>query len=257
MPKKLEEKIALVRSAKRLSAQQVISQLITDFFEIHGDRQLGDDKALTAGLGFFHGRPVTLLGVNRGANIQQRQEMNAGAVRVTGYRKALRVIKTAEKFKRPVISMLNMPGADASVFSEQHGQSQAIADLILAMGQLTVPNVTLFLGEGHSGGALAFSNVNKILMLENALFSVASPEAVQAILKNQNQTRDASEYMPMTAQQLAGIGLVDGIIAETPAKTLYERIDAGLLAALKRLESLDADALKRQRQQKFARLLSC
>lgn len=255
MAKTLEEKIKLIRSPKRLTAQQVISQLVINFFEVHGDRQLGDDPAVSAGIGLFHARPVTVLGINRGTNIQQRREVNGGDVRVTGYRKTLRVVEAAEKFNRPVISLLNIPGADASVFSEEHGQSEAIADLILKMGQLTVPNVALFLGEGHSGGALAFSNVNQILMLENALFSVASPEAVQAILKNRNQTQDASEFMPMTAQQLEKIGLVDNIILETPANTLIERIDAALSKALGQLRDLDAAQLKKQRLTKFEKLI--
>lgn len=251
----LEERIKLVRSPKRLTSQQLISQLVTHFFEVHGDRQLGDDPAVTAGVGLFHHHPVTIIGINRGTNIQQRREFNGGAVRVTGYRKALRVIEAAEKFDRPVISFINMPGADASVFSEQHGQSEAIADLILKMGQLKVVNVALFLGEGHSGGALAFSNANAILMLENALFSVASPEAVQAILKNHDDTREASEFLPMMAQQLKKIGLVDDIIDETPTNALVQRIDDELVATLQSFEGLNADQLKKQRQTKFEHVL--
>lgn len=251
MTKTLEEKIKLIRSPNRLTARQVIRQLISDFFEVHGDRLLGDDPALTAGIGLFHKQPVTVLGINRVSNIQQRRELNGGAVRVTGYRKALRVVEAAEKFKRPVISLINMPGADASAFSEEHGQSEAIADLILKMGQLSVPNVALFLGEGHSGGALAFSNVNQILMLENALFSVASPEAVQAILKNRNKTQDASEFMPMTAQQLKEIGLVDQIVVESPSNTLMDRIDKAIVNSLNELEKLNGLQLKTQRFKKF------
>ncbi|WP_439001678.1 carboxyltransferase subunit alpha [Pediococcus damnosus] len=256
MPEKnLEEKINSVRSPKRLTAHQLTSQLVTDFFEIHGDRQLGDDPAVTTGIGLFHQRPITIIGINRGTNIEQRREVNGGAVRVTGYRKALRVIKAAEKFNRPVISFINMPGADASVFSEQHGQSEAIADLIAKMGQLKVINIALFLGEGHSGGALAFSNANAILMLENALFSVASPEAVQAILKNRDETRDASEFLPMTAQQLKKIGLTDSIISETPAGSLVQRINDELMKTMKRFEKLDGEQLRQQRRVKFEKVL--
>ncbi|WP_412988738.1 carboxyltransferase subunit alpha [Pediococcus siamensis] len=256
MTNTLAEKIALIRSPGRLGAPEVIRNLFTDFFEVHGDRQLGDDPAVIAGVARFHAHPVTILGVQRGKTPQQRQQVNGGAVRVTGYRKALRVVQAAEKFQRPVISLLNMPGADASVFSEQHGQSEAIADLILKMGQLKVPNMTLFLGEGHSGGALAFSNVNRIMMLENALFSVASPEAVQAILKNQTQTQDASAYLLMTAIQLHKIGVADQIISETPTKSIFKRIDAALQSNLQQLDHLSGLELVKQRREKFMHVVN-
>lgn len=188
----LEKQLQLIRSNNRIASTEIISQIITDFTEIHGDRVLGDDPAITTGIGFLSDIPVTILAVNRGKTMIEHQRFNGGQVRVSGYRKALRVVEAAEKFNRPVISLIDMPGADASVDSENHGQSQAIADLIDKMGALTVPNLALFVGEGHSGGALALSNANRILMLEAALFSVASPEAVAAIITTNDDVREQS-----------------------------------------------------------------
>lgn len=246
----LKDQINLIRSADRIASYDVINSLITDFVEIHGDRVLGDDPALTGGIGLFSGRPVTVLGINRGQSAQERQHFNGGMVSTSGYLKARRLVKAAQRFDRTVISLIDMPGADASVAAERHGQSQAIAEMIDTMGQLTVPNIAIFLGEGHSGGALAFANANRVMMLENAIFSVASPEAVAAIVKTD---QDISEYLPMTASSLQNIGLVDDIIIEDDQ--LLSRIRRALGRGLGELDCLSGQRLVEQRQTKFLKVL--
>lgn len=247
----LDKQLKLIRSNNRIASTEIISQIITDFTEIHGDRVLGDDPAITTGIGFLADIPVTILAVNRGKTMMERQRFNGGQVRVSGYRKALRVVEAAEKFNRPVISLIDMPGADASVDSENHGQSQAIADLIDKMGALTVPNIALFVGEGHSGGALALSNVNRILMLEAALFSVASPEAVSAIITTND---DVSDYLPMTSNQLKLIGINDETILENDQ--LIVNIKQALLKHIQELKLIPRDSLPIDRSDKFNRILA-
>lgn len=247
----LDKQLQIIRSSHRISSADLLSQIVTDFTEIHGDRVLGDDPALTAGIALFEGMPVTVLAVNRGHSMQERQRFNGGQVRVSGYRKALRMIVAAEKFHRPVISLIDMPGADASVDSEDHGQSQAIADLMSKMGALTVPNIAVFLGEGHSGGALALSNANRILMLESALFSVASPEAVAAIITTDD---DVSEYLPMTASQLLKIGVNDETILEN--QNLVINLKTALKKHVSSLTPLSAEELITDRSNKFNQVLN-
>lgn len=242
----LEEQLKLIRSAERISGMDIISNLITDFVEIHGDRVTGDDHALIGGIGLFGNRPVTVLTVNRGKTPQQRQRFNGGMVSASGYRKATRLVEAAQRFGRPVISFIDTPGADASELSEYQGQSQAIADMIDVMGRLTVPNIGVILGEGHSGGALAFTNANQILMLENAIFSVASPEAVASIVKSDH---DLSDDLPMTAQALKRLGLIDQIITEDDQ--IIGRIRRAVDEAIEKTDKFSGPQLVKMRQTKF------
>ncbi|MBM7544356.1 carboxyltransferase subunit alpha [Periweissella beninensis] len=250
----LKAKIKIVRANNRIDSQTVIKTLFTDFLEIHGDRILGDDPSLTAGVALFGNTPVTVLAVNRGHTIKERIQMNFGAVRVTGYRKALRALNQAEKFKRPVITFINMPGADVSLASEDHGQSLALANMIGKMGQLTVPNIAVIIGEGYSGGALALANSNKIVMFEHALFSVASPEVVGAILKKVNDSVSLNEVLPMTAQKLSALGLVDEVIAEN--NDLLINLESSLTRLLAELNSLSAVELQAKREAKYQNFLA-
>lgn len=246
----LSKQLQQIRNQNRISSREAINYLFTDFVELHGDRVLGDDAALIGGIAFFDGQPVTVLGVNRGKTLVQRQASNGGMVNVSGYKKALRLVQAAQHFKRPVISFIDMPGADASVYSEQHGQSQAIAEMIAEMGILTTPNISIFLGEGHSGGALAFANTNRIIMLEHALFSVASPEAVAAIVTTKD---DLNQYLPMTAQQLNQIGLVDEIVDE---KNVLINLRQALKQQLAPLRAMTSTELITQRQQKYLDIIN-
>ncbi|WP_223875908.1 carboxyltransferase subunit alpha [Paucilactobacillus kaifaensis] len=245
----LKQQLQQIRNQDRISSQAVLSYLFTDFIELHGDRVLGDDGTLTGGIAFLEGLPVTVLAVNRRTITLSKEIVNGGMVTVSGYKKAHRLIQAAQRFDRPVISLIDMPGADASVYSEQHGQSQAIADVIADMGELTSPNIAIFLGEGHSGGALAFANSNRILMLEQALFSVASPEAVSAIVTGD----DLNQYLPMTASALAEVGLVDDIIKED--QNVLQNIKSALLRQLTPLQKEAGSELIELRQHKFLKVL--
>ncbi|EQM54433.1 acetyl-CoA carboxylase [Lactiplantibacillus plantarum EGD-AQ4] len=251
----MDKRLQRLRAADRVSAPMVIRALLPTMTVQTGDRVLGRNAALTAGFGrTVTGQQLAVLGVDRGVDIQSRREKNGGALTVPGYRTALRVIKHAAKFGWPVVSLINMPGADASPESERHGQSQAIADMIAVMGQLTVPNLVVFLGEGHSGGALAFANANRIIMLDDALFNVASPEAVTAILHGQQTVSDAIDLLPMTADALQARGLVDQIIAHDQAD-LITVINQAIERQLAPLESLTAVELIAQRERKFRQFL--
>ncbi|RRK11870.1 hypothetical protein D1831_00580 [Lactiplantibacillus garii] len=252
----MDERLRRLRAANRISAPTVIKALLPTMVVQRGDRLLGRDAALTAGFGpSVTGQSLAVLGVDRGADLAARRAKNGGALTVPGYRTALRVVEHAQKFNLPVVSLINMPGADASPTSERFGQSQAIADLMAATGQLTVPNVVVFLGEGHSGGALAFANANRIIMLDDALFNVASPEAVAAILHGQQTVSAAIDLLPMTAAKLANRGLVDQVIKHQ-ATDLVATLVTAITAQLATLERMGASALIEQRKAKFQQLLA-
>ncbi|VDG18017.1 hypothetical protein [Lactobacillus sp. CBA3605] [Lactiplantibacillus mudanjiangensis] len=251
----MDERLKRLRAADRLSAPTVIQALLPTFVPLHGDRVLGDDAALTAGFGrTADQQALTVLGIDRGQNVNERRQKNGGALTVPGYRTALRVVAHAEKFRMPVVSLLNMPGADASPQSEEHGQSQAIADLIAAMGQLTVPNIVVFLGEGHSGGALGFANANRVIMLDDSLFNVASPEAVAAILHGQQTVSAAIDLLPMTAAALKQRGLVD-VVIDHRAPDLVATLSTQIIDLLVPLLPVMPDALIAQREEKFQAFL--
>ncbi|MFC6180283.1 carboxyltransferase subunit alpha [Lactiplantibacillus daowaiensis] len=252
----MDKRLQQLRAADRLSAPLVIQALLPTFVPLHGDRVLGDAPALTAGFGRTStDQAITVLGIDRGSDTTSRRQKNGGALTVPGYRTALRVVDHAEKFGMPVVSLLNMPGADASPASEAHGQSQAIADLIAAMGQLTVPNIVVFLGEGHSGGALAFANANRLIMLDDALFNVASPEAVAAILHGQQTVSDAIDLLPMTAAELHQRGLVDRVLAHQQPDLIAALIQQ-LQLLLQPLQTMTPTDLIAQREAKFQQFLA-
>ncbi|WP_353989365.1 carboxyltransferase subunit alpha [Pediococcus argentinicus] len=250
MANELEQKLKLVRDVNRITGQKIIQQLFHQVLELHGDRINHDDPALFSGIALFENQPVTILSVDRGTSLTERIEKNGGAVRASGYRKALRSVELAEKFHRPVIIFLNMPGADASLESENEGQSLMIAKMIAKMGQLKVPNLAVFIGEGHSGGALAFANANRIVMFENGLFSVASPEAMSAILRKET----VSEVVPMTAAKLQKMGLVDQIIRED--QDMICQVKTAIKIWLDDFNNLSSNELIKQRTEKFAHVLA-
>ncbi|AVK64448.1 hypothetical protein C5Z26_10150 [Lactobacillus sp. CBA3606] len=252
----MDDRLQRLRAADRISAPTVIKALLPIFTAQRGDRVLGTDAALTAGFGRTATQQgLAVLGVDRGSDLASRRQKNGGALTVSGYRTALRVVQHAEKFKLPVVSLINMPGADASPQSERYGQSQAIADLIAAMGQLTVPNLVVFLGEGHSGGALGFANANRILMLDDSLFNVASPEAVMAILHGQQTVSTAIDLLPMTAPELKRRGLVDQVIPHGQPD-LVAAIVVAITTTLVTLRPLPATTIVTQREAKFQQFIA-
>jgi acetyl-CoA carboxylase carboxyl transferase subunit alpha len=215
------DRVQLARNAARPHALDYINELVKDFVELHGDRLFGDDHALIGGIGDFRGRTVVVLGHQKGANTRENIDRNFGMPRPEGYRKALRLIRQAEKFNLPVLTFIDTPAADPGLGSEERGQANAIAENLIAMAAMRVPAIATVVGEGGSGGALAISIADRILMLENAIYAVASPEACATILwKDAAQAPAAAEILRITAHDLHGFGIADEVIPEPVAAHL-------------------------------------
>lgn len=209
------EKVLEARKSDRPDIMKYINVIFDDFIEMHGDRYFKDDKSLIAGIALFNGRPVTVMGNRKGKSIEDNIRYNFGMASPEGYRKAVRFMKEAEKFGRPVITFVDTPGAYPGMEAESNGQSNAIAGSIAEMLKLTVPVISVITGEGGSGGALALAAANRVYMLENAVYSILSPEGFASIVyKDAKKAPQASEVMKLTAQELLTSGLVDGVIAE-------------------------------------------
>lgn len=256
-----EQKVLMARYPKRPKIGQYLSALFTDFFVQRGDRQCREDRSILGGIALFHGRPVTVLGHLKGSNFEENLACNFGMPGPEGYRKALRLMKQAEKFGRPVITFIDTPGAYPGMEAEERGQGEAIARNLAEMSRLRVPVISIVTGEGSSGGALALGLADRILMLENAYYSVVTPEGCASILWKDPKKRDeACMALKLTAQDLLGFGVIDGIIpeavggAQRDTKTLFERIDRELLQALRALDGKDADTLVRERYAKYRRI---
>lgn len=256
-----EQKVLMARYPKRPKIGQYLSALFTDFFVQRGDRQCREDRSILGGIALFHGCPVTVLGHLKGSNLEENLACNFGMPGPEGYRKALRLMKQAEKFGRPVITFIDTPGAYPGMEAEERGQGEAIARNLAEMSRLRVPVISIVTGEGSSGGALALGLADRILMLENAYYSVVTPEGCASILWKDPRKRDeACLALKLTAQDLLGFGVIDGIIpeavggAQRDTKTLFERIDRELLQALHALDGKDADTLVRERYAKYRRI---
>ena len=197
------EKVKLARELDRPKSLDYIKALFDEFIELHGDRNFGDDKSIIGGIASLEGMPVTVIGEQKGKNVKENMERNFGMPEPEGYRKALRLMKQAEKFKRPIITFIDTPGAYPGMGAEERGQGEAIARSIMEMSRLKVPIICIVIGEGSSGGALAIGVGNKIVMLENAVYSVLSPEGFASILyKDSTKAKEAAENMKMTANDL-------------------------------------------------------
>jgi acetyl-CoA carboxylase carboxyl transferase subunit alpha len=209
------ERVQLARHPERPYTLDFIERLFEDFVEIHGDRRYADDSAIVCGFARFHGMPVAAVGHQKGRDTKQRQLRNFGMPKPEGYRKALRLMKLAEKFDRPIFSFIDTPGAYPGIDAEERGQAEAIAYNLREMAKLTVPIIVTVIGEGGSGGALAIGVGDQVLMLENTIYSVISPEGCAAILwKDSGQANRAAEGLKLTAQDLLREGLVDQVISE-------------------------------------------
>ncbi|HEY8447217.1 MAG TPA: acetyl-CoA carboxylase carboxyltransferase subunit alpha [Thermomicrobiales bacterium] len=209
------ERVKLARHPERPHTLDYLSELMTDVVELHGDRAFGDDRALVGGLAGFAGRTVMALGHQKGSDTRENLRRNFGMPRPEGYRKAERLLRHAEKFGIPVITFIDTPGAEPGIGSEERGQATAIAESLLTMAGLRVPIIAVVIGEGGSGGALAIGVADRILMLENAIYAVASPEACAAILwKDAGKAEQAAETMRITAADLHRFGIIDEIIPE-------------------------------------------
>ena len=256
-----EQKVLMARYPRRPKIGQYVDALFTDFFEQRGDRQCREDRSILGGIALFHGRPVTVLGHRKGGNIEENLACNFGMPGPEGYRKALRLMKQAEKFGRPVITFIDTPGAYPGMEAEERGQGEAIARNLAEMSRLRVPVISIVTGEGSSGGALALGLADRILMLENAYYSVVTPEGCASILWKDPKKRDeACMALKLTAQDLLGFGVIDGIIpeavggAQRDTQALFDRLARELLQGRDALEGKDADTLVRERYAKYRRI---
>lgn len=252
------DRVYLARKSTRPNVRDYIANIFTDFFELHGDRCAGDDKAVVGGVACFEGMPVTVIGHVKGKNLEENIRCNFGMPNPEGYRKALRLMKQAEKFRRPVVTFVDTPGAYPGLESEMRGQGEAIARSLMEMGALTVPVIAIVIGEGGSGGALALSVANRIWMLENAVYSILSPEGFASILwKDASKAKEAAQLMKLTAQDLLKFTIVDRIIGEPAggvdgnARVVYSRIKKALAAELAVLTKQSGKSLAEQRYKKF------
>jgi acetyl-CoA carboxylase carboxyl transferase subunit alpha len=210
------ERVQLARHPERPYTTDVISKVFSDFVEIHGDRRYADDAALVCGFARLEQTEVAVIGQQKGRDTNQRRHRNFGMPKPEGYRKALRLMKLAEKFDRPVITLIDTPGAYPGIDAEERGQAEAIAFNLREMASLKVPTIVVIIGEGGSGGALAIGVGDRVLMMENAVYSVISPEGCAAILwKDAGQASRAAECLRLTANDLKGLGLIDEIILES------------------------------------------
>src|SRR6266550_3127786 len=209
------ERVQLARHPERPHTLDFVERLFEDFVEVHGDRRYADDPAIVCGFARFHGMPVTVIGHQKGRDTKQRQFRNFGMPKPEGYRKAIRVMKLGEKFERPIFCFIDTPGAYPGIDAEERGQAEAIAYNLREMVKLGIPVIVTVIGEGGSGGALAIGVGDQALMLENAIYSVISPEGCAAILwKDSSQAARAAEELRLTAQDLQQEGIVDQVIAE-------------------------------------------
>jgi acetyl-CoA carboxylase carboxyl transferase subunit alpha len=234
-------RVQLARHPERPHTLDYIADLCTDFIELHGDRSFGDDLALIGGLAKFGDRTVLVLGHQKGGNTRENIQRNFGMARPEGYRKADRLMRHAEKFGMPIVSFIDTPGAEPGIGSEERGQGTAIAESLLTMADLRTPIVAVVVGEGGSGGALAIGVADRILMLENAVYAVASPEACAAILwKDSGRAEQAAETMRITAQDLHAFEIIDEVIPErVPAhERPRDTIDAVGKAITRHLDDL-------------------
>jgi acetyl-CoA carboxylase carboxyl transferase subunit alpha len=252
------KKTELARHPQRPYPMDFIEAIFTDFSEIHGDRQFADDPAMTAGMALFRGEPVMVIGNLKGRTLKERVERKVGSPDPEGYRKALRAMKLAEKFGRPIFTFIDLAGANPGLGAEERGQGEAIARNLIDMSRLRVPTVATITGEGGSGGALALAVADRVLMLENAIYSVISPEGCASIMwKDAGKKQQAASALKYTAENVLQMGCVDRVIREPAGGTQNDPPAAASLLAealvevLRELRSTPVEDLLESRKRKF------
>ena len=258
------DRVTLARHPLRPYTLDLINELFTDFSELHGDRRFGDDEAMIAGMARFRGREVLVVGQQRGRNIKEKIRRNVGSPKPEGYRKALRLMRLADKFRRPIFTFIDTQGAYPGLDAEERGQAEAIAYNLREMVRLGVPIVCTVTGEGGSGGALAIAMGNRVLMMENAIYSVITPEGCASIMWRDAEQRDlAAAALKLTAPELLRLGLIDGIIPEPAGGAHEDPAQAAALLGdaldrnLSELSRLAPGELRRQRYERFRTLGNC
>ena len=255
------DKVEIARHKDRPTGKYYIETIFKNFIEFHGDRRFGDDSAIIGGIASINGVNVTVIAITKGSNTHENIKRNFGMPNPEGYRKALRLMKQAEKFKRPVICFIDTPGAFCGIGAEERGQGEAIATNLFELSKLKTPIISILAGEGGSGGALALAVADKVLMMENSIYSILSPEGFASILwKDPKRVKEAAEVMKITAQDLYDFGVVDEIIKEprggahkSPSKSSV-LIKKSIIEAIKELEVKDMDILLEERYNKFRKM---
>ncbi len=261
------ERVEIARNPKRKTALDYINEIFDEFIELHGDRCYGDDKAMVCGLGRIENQNYTIIAEQKGRNTKENIERNFGMPNPESYRKAIRMMKQAEKFNRPVITFIDTKGAYPGVEAEQRGQGEAIAKSMFEMAKLTVPVIAIVIGEGSSGGALAIGVANKVIMLENAIYSILSPEGYSSILwKDSSRFKEAADRMKLTANDLYDMGIIETIIKEPDikdSKKTSQSVDFEMIASeikkeiqttVQELKSKTKDEIVEERYQKFRKI---
>lgn len=252
------EKVGIAKLVERPTALDYIERIFTDFIELHGDRLFRDDPSIVGGIGKLNGRPVTIIGQQKGRDTKEYIKRNFGMPNPEGYRKVLRLMKQAEKFNRPVICLVDTPGAYPGIGAEERGQGEAIARNLMEMANLRVPLVSIVIGEGGSGGALAMAVADEVWMLENAIYSILSPEGFASILwKDSSRAKEAAEVMKITAEDLKNFGIIDRVVKEPlggahkNVEETAENIKAVLSETISKLSEYDIEELLNKRYNKF------
>lgn len=247
------EKVLLARAKDRPTGLSYIENIFEDFIELHGDRRFADDPAIVGGIATLKGQPVTVIAIDKGKDMRERVKRNFGSPNPEGYRKALRLMRQAEKFHRPVVCFVDTAGAFCGMGAEERGQGQAIAENLLEMSGLKTPIVSILVGEGGSGGTLALAVADQVWILENAVYSVISPEGCASILwKDSKKVKDAADCLRLTAQDMADLGVVEQVFPEDKdfAET-YRQIQEELERLLPELQALPVEELLEKRYQRF------
>lgn len=255
------KRIQLSRKSGRPTGLDFVNHVVTDFFEMHGDRRFADDPAIVAGVGRLCGKPITVIAQEKGHTMKERTFRNFGSPHPEGYRKALRLMKQAEKFHRPVICFVDTPGAFCGMEAEERGQGEAIARNLFEMSDLKTPILSLVIGEGGSGGALALAVGDEVWMMENAIYSVLSPEGFASILwKDSKRAKEAAQVMKLTAQDLKRLGIIEKIIDEPEHLTrenfpiVCDALEQDIEGFLEKYTNCNTEELTEHRYQRFRKM---
>ena len=255
---KAYDRLVIARMIERPTTLDYIDRIFTNFLELHGDRYFKDDKSIVGGIGFLENIPVTIIGIQKGKDLKENMERNFGSPNPEGYRKSLRLMKQAEKFNRPIVCFINTSGAYCGVGAEERGQGEAIARNLLEISQIKVPIISIIIGEGGSGGAIALACGDRVWMLENSVYSILSPEGFASILfKDPSKSKEVAEIMGITAQDLLEKGIIEKIIRE-PKGGAHKNVDLvaqlikeELINEFKILRSKNKDLLLEERYLRF------
>ena len=252
------DRLSIARMLERPNAEEYIKLIFDNFFELHGDRKYGDDKSIIGGIGFLDKIPVTIIGIQKGKNLKENMERNFGSPYPEGYRKSLRLIKEAEKFNRPVICFINTSGAYCGVEAEERGQGEAIARNLFEISQIKTPIISIIIGEGGSGGAIALACGDRVWALENSVYSILSPEGFASILlKDSSKAKEVVDVMGITAYDLLSNGVIEKIIneptggAQTDIKSVANDLKKSLISEINDLKSMDVNELINQRYERY------